>query len=200
MKSQLDLEHRMASAIYIVMFAALFTNSCLGHKQSHANSMDNGIVTDDFSIGIRDRPHVRHQQHHQRQQQAESMGTSLAFAGTDSGIFQPRHTNFLLTDYLTDGEMERRINFNGITAKETSISTAKWVLHRLLWLIINSISKYWSNQLRSPAISPQALRSVRWPTINSQCPMTFCNFSFHFLHLLTQTCGSPIEANDWLAS
>lgn len=31
------------------------------------------------------------------------------------------HDNFLLTDYLMDGEMERRISFNGITAKETSL-------------------------------------------------------------------------------
>lgn len=31
------------------------------------------------------------------------------------------HDNFLLTDYLVDGEMERRISFNGITAKETSL-------------------------------------------------------------------------------
>lgn len=31
------------------------------------------------------------------------------------------HENFLLTDYLVDGEMERRISFNGLTAKETSL-------------------------------------------------------------------------------
>lgn len=38
---------------------------------------------------------------------------------------EQRYKNFLLTDYLADGEMERRINYNGITAKETSISTSK---------------------------------------------------------------------------
>lgn len=31
------------------------------------------------------------------------------------------HENFLFTDYLVDGEMERRISFNGIAAKETSL-------------------------------------------------------------------------------
>lgn len=36
-----------------------------------------------------------------------------------------RYKNFLLTDFLADGEMERRINYNGIAAKETSISTSK---------------------------------------------------------------------------
>lgn len=32
--------------------------------------------------------------------------------------------NFLLIDYLNDGEIERRISFNGITAKETSIANS----------------------------------------------------------------------------
>lgn len=35
-----------------------------------------------------------------------------------------KFTNFLLIDYLNDGEMERRISFNGITAKETSIANS----------------------------------------------------------------------------
>ena len=34
---------------------------------------------------------------------------------------------FLLIDYLADGELERRINFNGITAKETSIGDSRYV-------------------------------------------------------------------------
>lgn len=32
--------------------------------------------------------------------------------------------NFLLIDYLNDGEIERRISFNGITAKQTSIANS----------------------------------------------------------------------------
>lgn len=32
--------------------------------------------------------------------------------------------NFLLIDYLNDGEIERRVSFNGITAKETSIANS----------------------------------------------------------------------------
>lgn len=31
------------------------------------------------------------------------------------------HTNFIITDFLSDGEMERRLSLNGITAKETSL-------------------------------------------------------------------------------
>lgn len=33
-------------------------------------------------------------------------------------------TNFLLIDYLNDGEVERRVSFNGIAAKETSIANS----------------------------------------------------------------------------
>lgn len=32
--------------------------------------------------------------------------------------------NFLITNYLSDGEIERRIHFNGITAKETLVSNS----------------------------------------------------------------------------
>lgn len=32
------------------------------------------------------------------------------------------HPNFLLTNFLPDGEVERRIQFDGITAKETLVS------------------------------------------------------------------------------
>lgn len=32
------------------------------------------------------------------------------------------HPNFLITNYLSDDEIERRIHFNGITAKETLVS------------------------------------------------------------------------------
>lgn len=35
------------------------------------------------------------------------------------------HENFLLIDYLADGEMERRISYNGVTAKETSIGNSR---------------------------------------------------------------------------
>lgn len=33
--------------------------------------------------------------------------------------------NFLLIDYLADGEMERRISYNGVTAKETTIGNSR---------------------------------------------------------------------------
>lgn len=33
--------------------------------------------------------------------------------------------NFLLVDYLPDGEMERRISYNGITAIQTSVGNSR---------------------------------------------------------------------------
>lgn len=37
--------------------------------------------------------------------------------------------NFLLVDYLNDGEVERRISYNGLTGKETSIGDSRYVLY-----------------------------------------------------------------------
>lgn len=45
-----------------------------------------------------------------------------------SGNYKWGHENFLLTDYLNDGEMERRISYKGITAKETSIGNSRYGL------------------------------------------------------------------------
>ena len=35
------------------------------------------------------------------------------------------HENYLIVDYLSDGEMERRFNYNGIIGKETSIGNTR---------------------------------------------------------------------------
>lgn len=35
-----------------------------------------------------------------------------------------RNENYLINDYLNDGEVERRISYNGIIAKETSIANS----------------------------------------------------------------------------
>lgn len=45
----------------------------------------------------------------------------------DHNQYNPRwgHENFFLVDYLNDGEMERRISFGGMTAKETSMGDGR---------------------------------------------------------------------------
>lgn len=46
--------------------------------------------------------------------------------------------NFLLIDYLDDGEIERRVSFNGITAKETSIANSGWAFISFCINILNT--------------------------------------------------------------
>lgn len=64
------------------------------------------------SLGSELMPSVRHQTN------VDAMMTQKPEASTD----------FMLIDYLADGEMERRIRFKGITAKETSIGNETWVI------------------------------------------------------------------------
>lgn len=49
-------------------------------------------------------------------------GDSQSIASSDID-----HPNFLITNYLSDGEIERRIQFNGITAKETFVPNHRYV-------------------------------------------------------------------------
>ncbi|XP_055314669.1 uncharacterized protein LOC129575320 isoform X1 [Sitodiplosis mosellana] len=55
---------------------------------------------------------------------------SQSIASSDSD-----HPNFLITNYLSDGEIERRIQFNGITAKETFVPNFRGSLS--LWQLSN---------------------------------------------------------------
>ena len=36
-------------------------------------------------------------------------------------IISPVRDNYVITDTLSDGEVERRVKFNGVTAKETAV-------------------------------------------------------------------------------
>lgn len=109
---------KMVPTIYMVMISILLINVCKGNAQLQSNEIHDGMISDNFALRNRDQLHLRHL-HHRRQYEDEVSNTSSATAD----IQWPRYTNFLLTDYLADGEMERRINYNGSTAKETSIST-----------------------------------------------------------------------------
>lgn len=40
---------------------------------------------------------------------------------SDDSVSDNQPLNFLITNFLSDGEIERRIHFNGITAKETLV-------------------------------------------------------------------------------
>ncbi len=40
---------------------------------------------------------------------------------SDNEIVSPNRDNYVITDTLSDGEVERRVKFNGVTAKETAV-------------------------------------------------------------------------------
>lgn len=52
------------------------------------------------------------------------------------------HKNFLMLNYLSDGEIERRIHFNGITAKETLVSNNGYATTLLVFVYILILSHY----------------------------------------------------------
>jgi len=62
--------------------------------------------------------HHHHHQHHQEREDSKDRGSGSAGRSHSLKIH-----NFISTDALYDGEQERRIHYNGITAKETAVST-----------------------------------------------------------------------------
>ncbi|XP_058065475.1 uncharacterized protein LOC131215112 [Anopheles bellator] len=74
--------------------------------------------------------HRRHQQQHHHHREAApvvDLDDTAADAGDDGGGGEHPYKgkplgNFLLIDYLNDGERERRISWNGIIGKETSLA------------------------------------------------------------------------------
>lgn len=69
---------------------------------SSSASSSNFLSLDEFNSSPTRHNHRHHPSTHQQQQ-------------------QPQKDNFILIDYLSDGERERRVNWNGIAGKETSI-------------------------------------------------------------------------------
>jgi hypothetical protein len=62
--------------------------------------------------------HHHHHQHHQGRE--DSKDRESGSGGRSNSV---KIHNFISTDALYDGEQERRIHYNGITAKETAVST-----------------------------------------------------------------------------
>jgi hypothetical protein len=68
--------------------------------------------------------HLHHHHHEDHQQTEESKDGVSGSGGGGRGRHSIKIHNFISTDALYDGEQERRIHYNGVTAKETSVSTA----------------------------------------------------------------------------
>ena len=76
----------------------------------------NAIIESDR---LKFRSHPR--RHHRQSSHHRFANSKTDDGGVAAGPSEANYQNFLLIDYLSDGEMERRVSYNGITAKETSI-------------------------------------------------------------------------------
>lgn len=68
----------------------------------------------------------------------EAAAAAAAADNSQSTTSDSDHPNFLITNYLSDGEIERRIQFNGITAKETFVPNSRYGFYFLH--LINCVS------------------------------------------------------------
>uniref|UniRef100_A0A182MXR8 Uncharacterized protein n=1 Tax=Anopheles dirus TaxID=7168 RepID=A0A182MXR8_9DIPT len=87
----------------------------------------NTIVT---GAGVHHHPHHphRHHQHHRQetiQEQDDDGGGGGGGSDSAEHRMQMRLGNFLLIDYLNDGERERRVSWNGVIGKETSLADSR---------------------------------------------------------------------------
>uniref|UniRef100_A0AAG5DT90 phospholipase A2 n=1 Tax=Anopheles atroparvus TaxID=41427 RepID=A0AAG5DT90_ANOAO len=127
-------EWTLRSSIMTVLSLAVIM-TVQGQHLPESNGANNGIEwkTHPSSGG----PH--HPQHHAKHPQRHHQHREAIDAGNDDdgggGAFQKgkRMENFLLIDYLNDGERERRISWNGIIGKETSLADTSSNKTLALW-------------------------------------------------------------------
>lgn len=85
--------------LFLLTIVTTLLNLAAATSSSSSGSLQS---LDEFNSSPTRHNHRHHPSTHQQQQ-------------------QPQKDNFILIDYLSDGERERRISWNGITGKETSI-------------------------------------------------------------------------------
>ncbi|XP_065074413.1 uncharacterized protein GIIIspla2 isoform X1 [Ochlerotatus camptorhynchus] len=97
-KNLLNMKIEIRNLFLITIVTALL-NLAAASSSASSNSF---LSLDEFNSSPTRHNHRHHPSTHQQQQ-------------------QPQKDNFILIDYLSDGERERRINWKGIAGKETSI-------------------------------------------------------------------------------
>lgn len=100
--------------------------SIASHKQNKFNSNrhPNAIDTSDDDIHKFNEDGDKRESNTIRRENAQSGESSKSFGVDDVDDSNNHPLNFLITNFLSDGEIERRIHFNGITAKETLVSNS----------------------------------------------------------------------------
>lgn len=89
--------------LFLLTIVTTLLNLAAATSSSSSSSLQS---LDEFNSSPTRHNHRHHPSTHQQQQ-------------------QPQKDNFILIDYLSDGERERRISWNGITGKETSIGDVR---------------------------------------------------------------------------
>lgn len=97
-KNLLNMKIEIRNLFLLTIVTALL-NLAAASSSASSNSF---LSLDEFNSSPTRHNHRHHPSTHQQQQ-------------------QPQKDNFILIDYLSDGERERRVNWNGIAGKETSI-------------------------------------------------------------------------------
>lgn len=92
------------------------------YNKLNSNRQPNVIDTSDDDIHKFNDDGDKRESNTIRRKNAESSESSISFDVDDDNNNHP--LNFLITNFLSDGEIERRIHFNGITAKETLVSNS----------------------------------------------------------------------------
>lgn len=103
-----------------VLTVAIICVLCAGFSESIPNNEWNNSDISYLSSYQSVNSHLK-RHHHKYGLEDINHGNNVI---NDIGTIDRKSANFLLIDYLNDGEMERRISFNGITAKETSVANS----------------------------------------------------------------------------
>lgn len=99
------------------------------YHKFNSNRQSNVIDTSDDDIPKFNDEGDRQSSNTIRRNDVESAESSMSFDSSEEDdddndyddVSDNQPLNFLITNFLSDGEIERRIHFNGITAKETLV-------------------------------------------------------------------------------
>ncbi|XP_012546103.1 uncharacterized protein LOC101744895 isoform X2 [Bombyx mori] len=78
---------------------------------------------DDSDIDVSEPSHLRHKHNHIQPNVNETIKNKLSDIKYLRRHLNKEIVNFVMTDYLVDGEIENRVHYNGITAKETYVGS-----------------------------------------------------------------------------
>lgn len=110
---------RIETSILFTVLAIFNLCACVPRLTDDQAKNGISVVSDKSELSINNRHLVSDDNDSERSEPQQNDRWSSMEQITPNDI---DHPNFLLTNFLPDGEVERRIQFDGITAKETLVS------------------------------------------------------------------------------